>query len=201
MLSGNHESYLTVLVVCPADMIDAGLSDTTARLQRFAATTKGPASVIVFILDDKQGALASIDRLQDFMRLQTVYVQSVHTLSVLAYHLSSLFEIGILCPALPVPDSSLLFTTLHDYLGRIQPRSKLVPAPPMLTNLIAHATASAPAKPLAEPDRNVVFDIFPSLQGLEEATRTDEGRAQLWDFVGRMPAEDIVKFWADEWIA
>lgn len=59
MLSGNHESYLTVLVVCPADMIDAGLSDTTARLQRFAATTKGPASVIVFILDDKQGALAS----------------------------------------------------------------------------------------------------------------------------------------------
>lgn len=184
MLSGNHESYLTVLVVCPADMIDAGLSDTTARLQRFAATTKGPASVIVFILDDKQGALASIDRLQDFMRLQTV-----------------LFEIGILCPALPVPDSSLLFTTLHDYLGRIQPRSKLVPTPPMLTNLIAHATASAPAKPLAEHDRNVVFDIFPSLQGLEEATRTDEGRAQLWDFVGRMPAEDIVKFWADEWIA
>ena len=71
MPSKNDESYLPVLVLDPANTIDAGLSDTKTRLQQFAATTKGKASVIAFLLDDKHGEPTSLDGLQHFMRLQT----------------------------------------------------------------------------------------------------------------------------------
>lgn len=116
------------------------------------------------------------------------------------YHFLSLIEGDISCPVLPIPDVSSLLTTLSDYLKGAQPCPKQVQAPRLLTNLIGQATASAPAKPLSEHDANVVSDIFPSLQKFEEATRTQQGQAKLFNFLDRTTAENIIDFWADEWI-
>lgn len=70
----------------------------------------------------------------------------------------------------------------------------------MFTDLIAQATASAPAKPLSEHDTNVISDIFPSMKEFEEATKTQRGQAKLSNFLDKATAEDIVDFWSDEWI-
>lgn len=185
MPSENDESYLAVLVLGPANTVDACLSDTKARLQQFAATSKGKPSIIAFVLDEEQGDPTSLDDLQHFMRLQT-----------------ALFESDIPCPALPVPGVSLLLTTLDAYLREIKsPPPKLDPTPPISACLLLpYATASAPMKPLSEHNSNVVSDTFSSLRALEEATRTQQGQAQLCNLVGRITAEDIVDFWADEWI-
>lgn len=89
---------------------------------------------------------------------------------------------------------------LKQYLNGIQPATIPVHRAPVVTNLIAQAAASAPAKALSEHDANVVSDIFSSLQELEEATRTQEGQAKLCEFLDKTTAEDVIDFWADEWI-
>lgn len=89
---------------------------------------------------------------------------------------------------------------MQDYLDGIKPPTRPIPALPMFIDLIAQATASGPGKPLSEHDVNVVSDIFPSLKDFEKATRTQQGKAKLYDFLDRATAEDIIDFWADEWI-
>jgi hypothetical protein len=132
--------------------------------------------------------------------VRTPYCQLSSVLNV-TYDFSSLIESNITSPALPITDVSSLLATLDAYLTRTQPVSKPIPAPCMLNSLIANATASAPAKPLSEHNANVLSDIFCSLHDFEEATRTQEGRAILCNFLDRSTAEDVVDFWADEWIA
>jgi hypothetical protein len=117
-----------------------------------------------------------------------------------SYYFHRLFEGDISCPVLPIPDISSLLPTLEDYLKGIQPSTRQFLEQPMFTNLIAQATASAPAKPLSEHDTNVISDIFSSLKDFEGATRTQRGRAKLYNFLERTTAEDVVDFWADEWI-
>jgi hypothetical protein len=95
---------------------------------------------------------------------------------------------------------SSLFPTLQGYLNGLQTAPRVPHRPPIVTNLIAQATASAPAKPLSEHNANVVSDIFSSFQEFEEATRTIQGQAKLRDYLDSRTAEEIVDFWADEWI-
>ncbi len=82
----------------------------------------------------------------------------------------------------------------------MQPPPEIGLSKPILANLTAQTTASAPAKPLSEHDSNVLLDIFFSLKEFEEATRTQHGQAKLCNFLGRTTAADVVDFWADEWI-
>jgi hypothetical protein len=131
--------------------------------------------------------------------VRTPYCQLSSVLNV-TYDCSSLIESDITSPAFPITDVSSLLATLNAYLTRTQPVSKPVPTPCMLKSLIAHATASAPAKPLSAHNANVLSEIFCSLQDFEEATRTQEGRVMLRNFLDPTTAEDVVDFWADEWI-
>ena len=87
-----------------------------------------------------------------------------------------------------------------DYLKGIQPITGQIPAQPMFTNLIAQATASAPAKLLSEHSANVVSNIFSSFKDFEKAAGTQLGKAKLYNFLDRTTAEDVIDFWADEWI-
>jgi hypothetical protein len=115
--------------------------------------------------------------------------------------LSRLLENYLACPALPIPDVSSLLPMLDDYLKGMQQPTESPSLVPILTDLIAQATASAPAKSLSEHDANVVSDIFSSMQDFEEATRTEQGQARLCSFLHPATAEDIMDFWTDEWIA
>lgn len=198
--SGNQDSHLPVLVLTPANMIEAGLSDTKARIQQFAPATKGKAGVITVILKDEDDEQRCPNGLGGFMCLQAVCVLSIIFIGTVAYHFSSLFESDVSCPALPIPDVSSLFTTLDEYLKGLQQAPEVLHKPPIVTNLIAQATASAPAKPLSEHNANVVSGLFSSLQELEEATRTQQGQAKLCNYLDRATAKEMVDFWADEWI-
>ena len=65
----------------------------------------------------------------------------------------------------------------------------------------SQATATAPLRPLSEHDAAVLANTFPSIQGLEEATRTDWGKRQITELLGSNVAKDVIDFWQDEWIA
>ena len=66
--------------------------------------------------------------------------------------------------------------------------------------LIAHATASAPDRPLTEHQARIVNDLFPSIRDLERGTRTAEGQDELRAQLNPATAKDIIDFWEDEWI-
>jgi hypothetical protein len=198
--SGSNDSYLPVLVLTPANVVEGDLSDTKARIQQFATATGGRGSVITLILKDDHDEPTCLDGLGGYMRLQAVFVPSTSSIGTATYYSSSLFEGDISCPALPISDISSLFTTIHEYLNGLQMAPKALHPPPVsVTNLIAQTTASVPAKALSEHNANVVSDIFSSLQEFEEATRTTQGRAKLCDYLGSTTAEEVVDFWADEW--
>lgn len=196
-----QESYARVLVLSLANMDEAGLSTTQAQIQHFAAITEGQTRIITLILKEEAIEQTTLNGPQGFMHLQALCVLiTIFPVYSLTYFLARLFESNVSCPFLPVPEVSSLLTTLNGYLKALQPASTPVPMQPMLTDLIAQTTASAPAKPLSEHDANVVTDIFPSLQEFENATRTQQGQAMLLDYLARTTVEDIIDFWADEWI-
>ncbi|KAL9627013.1 MAG: hypothetical protein Q9164_007731 [Protoblastenia rupestris] len=164
-------------------MVEACLPNTKARIQHFVAAKQEQHHIITLILKVEHDEQTLPNGLEGFMHLQTLF-----------------FESDISCPVLPVPDVSSLFTMLKEYLNRIKPATHQVYRAPVVTNLIAQATASAPARSLSEHDANVVSDIFSSLQEFEEATRTQQGQAKLCDFFDRTMVEDVIDFWADEWV-
>ena len=68
------------------------------------------------------------------------------------------------------------------------------------SQLIAHATTSAPIQPLSQDQAHVVSRLFPSVKDLEKGTRTAEGQAKIRRYLDRATARDIIDFWEDEWI-
>ncbi|KIV85709.1 hypothetical protein PV11_01370 [Exophiala sideris] len=92
--------------------------------------------------------------------------------------------------------------TLERYMKESDNRTEAPPLPhPMLTALVAQATTTAPVRPLSEHDAAVLANRFPSIQCLEEATRTDGGKRQITQLVGAHAAKEVIDFWQDEWIA
>ena len=85
-------------------------------------------------------------------------------------------------------------------MPELKKRHKLKSDPtPNPSALIGHATTSA--QPLVQHDANVLADICHSLRGLEEVTRTTEGKAKLVDYLGPPVARNVIDFWEDEWLA
>ena len=183
-------------------MVEAVLSHTKARIQHFVAAKKEQHHIITPILKVEHDEQTFSNSLEDFAHLQALCEGSLFLLIAmsLTIHFLRLFESDVSCPVLPVPDISSLFTILEEYLNGLQPATRPVYRAPVVTTLIAQAAASAPAKPLSEHDANVVSDIFSSLQEFEEATRTQQGQAKLSKFLDKTTAEDVIDFWADEWI-
>lgn len=182
-------------------MDESSLSDTKARILRFAAAAKGQGGVLTFMLSEKENSEAPLNGVHGFMHLQALYVTFTHFVTIkLADHSLSLLESDIPCSVLPVPNISALLPTLDSFLKGVQPPQNPPPKPPMSTELLTQATATVPAKPLSEHHANVLSDIFSSLRDFEEATRTRQGQSKLYNFLDRTTAEDIVDFWTDEWI-
>ena len=69
-----------------------------------------------------------------------------------------------------------------------------------LPSVMAHATASAPAVPLSGENAQRLASAFPSVRALEEGVRSEVGRQRLLESFDDRAAQDIVDFWADEWI-
>lgn len=63
------------------------------------------------------------------------------------------------------------------------------------------ATSSAPRKLLTTTEVDTIQQTCESLEGLEKATRTQEGRQQLQEYLGPNVARGVFEFWDDEWIA
>ncbi len=183
-------------------MVEAALSHTKARIQHFVEAKKEQHHTIVLVLKVEHDEQTCSNGLEDFTHLQAMCAGSLFRLTAisLTIHFLRLFESEVSCPVLPVPDISSLFTMLKDYLNGFQPAIRPMYRAPVVTTLIAQAVASAPAKPLSEHDANVVSDIFSSLREFEEATRTRQGQAKLREFLDKTTAEDVIDFWADEWI-
>ncbi|KAJ9610466.1 hypothetical protein H2200_005243 [Cladophialophora chaetospira] len=103
-------------------------------------------------------------------------------------------------PVLLILSIESILPTLHRYMQEFGKHCEIMPQPNLLpTSLVAYATTSS--QPLTQHNANVLTDICHSMRGLEEATRTESGRATLADFLGSVVANDTVDFWEDEWIA
>lgn len=63
------------------------------------------------------------------------------------------------------------------------------------------ATTTAPRQLLTAPQVDTIQQICGSLEGLEMATRMQEGRRQLETYLGSQVARAVCEFWDDEWIA
>jgi hypothetical protein len=198
--AGSKDSHLPILILTSANLNEEDLPDTKTRIQLFVTAIEGGGSVITLILKDDHDPQTCLNGLESYMRLQAVFVSTISSTGTTTYYPSSLFEGDASCPALPISDISSLFTTIKEYLNGLRIAPEISHRPPIVTNLIAQATASAPAKPLSEHNANVVSDIFSSFQEFEEATRTKQGQAKLRDYLDSTTAEEIVDFWADEWI-
>lgn len=68
------------------------------------------------------------------------------------------------------------------------------------SSVIRYATSTAPGQPLSEHDAKVLTDLFPSIRGLEEGTRTDYGRSAIREYFDPGKEQDLVDFWLEEWI-
>ncbi|OAL35238.1 hypothetical protein AYO20_05492 [Fonsecaea nubica] len=91
--------------------------------------------------------------------------------------------------------------TIERYIQELNKKYEIkIPPMPMPTTLVAHASTSAPAQPLSAHDANVLTDLCPSIRGLEEATRTNNGRERLAEYLGPVVTKTLVDFWEDEWI-
>lgn len=92
--------------------------------------------------------------------------------------------------------------TLQDFISKLKgspPASP--PQPPHYAQLIAHATATAPNRLLAEHYTNLLSDLFASIRELEKGTRTEGGQQKIRDYLDSGAARDVIDFWEDEWIA
>lgn len=193
-------SQLAVLILGTSDIDMSGASRTKARIAQFAATT-AHTKVIVLLLNEADAESTGYSGLKEFIRLQTMSVtfRMVDHEAMLTIE-TRLIEHHHSYPVLPIPNASALFPMLNTFIKKVQSLEDHDPPQPNLVDLIAQATASAPARPLAEHDVHVISDMFTSFQHLEESTRTTEGQEKLQDYFSQDVAQDLVDFWTKEWI-
>lgn len=106
-----------------------------------------------------------------------------------------------LTPIIIAGSTRLLIPTISEYLEQIvgieNARKLQLPLP---TDLVSHATSSAPIQPLSNQDADVLIDTFPSLGSLEQGTRGVDGTRTLVDCLGSSTAFYLAEFWEDEWL-
>ena len=67
--------------------------------------------------------------------------------------------------------------------------------------VIKAATIHAPRRSLTSQEADLVHGLFGSVEGLEIASTTSSGRAQLEQQLGIDVAQGVLKFFEDEWLA
>ncbi|KAH0832792.1 hypothetical protein FOPE_01445 [Fonsecaea pedrosoi] len=122
---------------------------------------------------------------------------AVHILSSLQHRMLGVSPV----PILTASSIESIVPTVERYIQELNKKYEIkIPPMPMPTTLVAHASTSAPAQPLSAHDANVLTDLCSSIRGLEEATRTNNGRERLAEYLGPVVTKTLVDFWEDEWI-
>ena len=75
---GNQKLYSPVLVLTSGSMNEADLPTTKARIEQFAAATKGQVCVIALVLEDETDGQTCLHGLEAFMKLQALFVFPMH---------------------------------------------------------------------------------------------------------------------------
>jgi hypothetical protein len=104
-------------------------------------------------------------------------------------------------PVVMVLAMNKLVSTIQRYCAELAHKTDSsrhsIPTP---TSVVAFATSTGPRQPLSEHDAKVLTDLFPSICGLEEGTRTEHGRKVIREYFDPAKEQDLVDFWLDEWI-
>jgi len=103
-------------------------------------------------------------------------------------------------PVLPVASVTRLLPTIQIF-GSSTPAIDIPSLKPQQADAMQWATSSAPRKPLTTDEAHTIQQTCGSLEGLERATRTQEGRQRLESHLGANVAKGVFEFWDDEWIA
>ena len=110
-----------------------------------------------------------------------------------------LFEFGH--PPLLMASATKVLPLLEKHIQQLKQPLQPTSHPTVLpTNLIAHATSTAPSRPLSEHDANVLTDLFSSIKEVEAGTRTATGQGIIHDWLDAKTAKGVIEFWADEWL-
>lgn len=91
---------------------------------------------------------------------------------------------------------------IETYLRAHLADTENVPLPaPSPAKLMAHATASAPTKPLSPRQSITLQSVFATIKELEAGTKTPEGQALIRGFFDAAVARNVIDFWEDEYLA
>ncbi|KAI9870165.1 MAG: hypothetical protein M1823_008829, partial [Watsoniomyces obsoletus] len=113
-----------------------------------------------------------------------------------------ILQIGFSILPLHAPSVDKIIPTLERFITSLKTPSPTVPErSPVTSQLIAHATASAPTRLLSRDQADTLSELFPSARHLEMGTRTAEGQAKIQKYLDPGTARDVLDFWEDEWLA
>lgn len=102
---------------------------------------------------------------------------------------------------LPVVGSSQAVQVLSSYVDGLTALTTSASIEPERLTVLSYATTTAPRRLLNHQEVEIICQICGSLEGLEKATRTQEGRHQLEQYLGANTARALFEFWEDEWLA
>jgi hypothetical protein len=89
---------------------------------------------------------------------------------------------------------------LEAFIKRLEAADVCESQPIQTEQLMAHATATAPGRLLAQRQTITLSRLFHSIQSLEAGTRTVEGQRLIQQTLGAVVARDVIDFWEDEYI-
>ena len=111
-----------------------------------------------------------------------------------------LLDIGHI-PTLMAHSTDQVLPLLEKHIEQVKQPPQSASRPSILpTALVAHATSTAPAKPLSEHNANILTDLFLSIKQLEEGTRTVQGQENIRSYFDAKTAKEVIEFWEDEWL-
>jgi hypothetical protein len=93
-----------------------------------------------------------------------------------------------------------VMNVLEAFVKRLEAVDVCESQPIQTEQLMAHATAKAPGRLLAQRQTTTLSRLFHSIQSLEAGTRTVEGRRLIQQTLGAVVARDVIDFWEDEYI-
>jgi hypothetical protein len=81
---------------------------------------------------------------------------------------------------------------------QVPPQLRSLPASSSAADLLRQVATGSPFQRPSQHDINVLSDLFSSFQDLSRATRTQEGRQLLIDYLGVDVANTVIKFFEQE---
>ncbi|KAK5940575.1 hypothetical protein PMZ80_006992 [Knufia obscura] len=169
------------------------------------AGTDRPTNILLLVDQALQSQFARLEswlqQTQDDPRVIILLGLSSRNLSRALQELQlRLLEKRYLVTVLPVAFVNQLLPTIKSFASA-SPTIGVPCSPVQPATIMPWATTTAPRQLLTAPQVDTIQQICGSLEGLEMATRMQEGRRQLETYLGSQVARAVCEFWDDEWIA